>query len=105
MSVVKSCPNCKYIWPDDHTGQCVECGNPMSGTEANGSNDLAFRFAKQIQDGVRENEFAARAGQIRTPRQALEVYANAKVEDGLLDRARDLIVQREEVIYEEDHAA
>lgn len=87
------CPNCSYLWPDEHTGQCGECGNPMSGS-LNQNQDLHFRFARQVQEGVRENslESSMRRGR----------YDGLKLEEGILDRARQMIVQREEVRYEEE---
>lgn len=93
---MKACPNCKYLWPDEHTGQCVECGNPMANVASNGNGDLQFRYASQIARGRRENEgeAAMKAGS----------YDVVKVDDSVLQRARDLLVQREEVRYEDDAA-
>lgn len=97
---MKKCPNCAYLWADDYNGTCLECGAPMN--KANSPADLGFAFARQIQEGVREDEFARRAGSIRNPKQALEIYGNAKINDAVLERAREMIVQREEVKYEDD---
>lgn len=97
---MKKCANCSYLWADDYSGTCLECGAPMGNVSS--PQNLGFAFARQIQDGVREDEFARRAGNVRSPQQALEVYGGAKVNDAILERAREMIVQREEVRYEDD---
>lgn len=100
---MKTCPNCKFIWPDEHVGQCVECGNPMAEVAVNGDNNLAFRFAKQVQDGIAENDFAVRAGNASTARGAVDIYDGYRgYKDPVLERAREAIVQREPLRFEED---
>lgn len=98
---MKSCPNCKYLWPDEHIGQCVECGNPMASVASNGSQDLSFRYASQLEKGRREaaleQSFTASSGKARVG----DAYDRAPVESAVVERARAMLVQREELKYEE----
>lgn len=98
---MKACPNCKYLWPDEHSGQCVECGNPMKDVASNGNHDLQFRFAKQIQDGVRENQSETAMKMSQSPARPGDAYDRAPIPERILDAARTALVQREEVRYDD----
>lgn len=81
---MKTCRNCRVVYGDEYVGTCTECGAPMGGVPANGSSDLSFRFARQTQEGQREN---AQEQSMRRGR-----YDNVKVNDGILDVARQFVV-------------
>lgn len=55
---MKTCPNCRVVYEDEYAGQCHECGKPLGGVapnDASGGRNLAFDFARQVQEGAREN--------------------------------------------------
>ena len=95
-------PSCSYLYADDYSGPCDNCGRFISGEAAQG--DLGFRFANQIRQGQRETQFEQEAKRLRSPGQARDFYSRAPVNDAVLDVARSLIVQREEVEFEDDAA-
>lgn len=81
---MKSCPNCRVIHPDDFNGTCQECGAGLGGVAANGSPDLAFRYARQVADGRRE------AGQEQRLKRGDS--SGVKLEDSLVGVASQFIV-------------
>ncbi len=99
---MKKCPGCNYLWADDYNGTCMECGKPLGGVSA--SPDLSFKYAAQIAAGRRENDseraMARSSGKAR-PGDAYD-RVGKDVPQPILDRAREMLVQREEVVYEQE---
>lgn len=47
---MKTCRNCRTIWPDEYAGTCTDCGAGMGSVTANsteGGKDLASIYARQ----------------------------------------------------------
>lgn len=93
---MKTCKNCRCVYADDYNGQCHECGAPMNSINANGSNDLPFRYANQLRQGVRENdaERSMKRGN----------YENVQIERSVLDVARQFVIVDEEKLREAQNA-
>lgn len=91
---MKTCPNCRVVYEDEYAGQCSECGKPLGNVSPNGAGggrNLAFDFARQVQEGARESsqEQAMKRGN----------YDSVKVPSSMLDVARGFItVDREKYI-------
>lgn len=100
---MKKCPGCNYLWADDYTGTCLECGKPL-GAVTGGGGDLGFRFAGQRQAAEREAAIEGALRGAQTPRGQLEVYDRVKLPDPVFEAARKMVVQREEVEYQDDAA-
>lgn len=73
----------------------------MKEVAANGNQDLAFRFAKQVQDGVRENQAEGAMRATRAPARVGDAYDRAPIPERILEAARTALVQREEVRYDD----
>jgi hypothetical protein len=98
---MKTCPNCRCVWPDDYSGQCLDCGKGLGGVTGSTGGDLGFAFARQLQEARKEEQFEATLKGARSPRARLDVYNNASVRDEIVDKALEFVVQREEVKYED----
>lgn len=91
---MKTCPNCRVVYEDEYAGQCHECGKPLGSVAPNGAGEgrnLAFDFARQVQDGARESaqETSMKRGN----------YDGVKVQPSIIDVARNFItVDREKYI-------
>lgn len=77
---MKTCPNCRVIHPDEYMGTCQDCGAPLGGVSANGSEQLRFQWARQVQSNVAET--AAEENLKRGN------YAGLKFDKKLLDVAK-----------------
>lgn len=98
---MKACPNCSYLWADDYSGQCLECGKPLGGVQPEGGGDLRFRYAGQVQAAQRENDLERRMKSSNGKARPGDAYDSVNLPDGIMEAARRMIVQREEVVYDE----
>lgn len=83
---MKTCSNCRAIWPDEYNGQCADCGAGMAAVEANGGGNNAFAFARQTEAGRREinEERQMKSGN----------YDSVQVPQSVLDVAKGFIIDK-----------
>lgn len=102
---MKTCPNCRAIYADEYAGQCSDCGRPMGTVEANGSSDLSFAFARQVQAAREEDNYERQVKNARSPRAQADVYDRAKLPSSIVDVARGFITVDPEKLKEAEDAA
>lgn len=94
---MKPCPNCRTIHQDNYNGQCQDCGAPLSGVASNGSGDMSFRLAKQLQQGARESnqEQQMKRGN----------YSGVSLEQSIIDVASQFVVVDQEKLRQLEEKA
>lgn len=100
---MKKCPNCSCLWPDEYNGSCHECGAGLGSVQPDGG--LQFRYAKQLGDMEREASLGQQFRSSRGSARPGDAYDRAPVNDAVIEKARAMLLQREELRYEEDDGA